>query len=172
MIDREHLDKIIKSDGGNNWWKPKLFKEKTLPILPKDLEILAIPPSETENHNCFIYAFGLADDNEVVKDSGGFIYDSFFKKMIDLGELNYTDNPKNGDYVVYRDLENYPNMITHIGTKDGEKVISKCAWGPLLKHSILDVPASYGNDISYIKRIDKEKAKELYLKYKDFNKKM
>jgi|ETNmetMinimDraft_33_1059910.scaffolds.fasta_scaffold07962_1 hypothetical protein len=59
MIDRKKLDDIILMDGGNNWWKPRLFEERTMSLLPKELEVLSIPPTEAENYNCFIYALGL-----------------------------------------------------------------------------------------------------------------
>lgn len=167
---RKLLDKIILTDGGDNWWKPKLFELNTLDKLPKELEIIKSPPSEDKNYNCFIYALGLEKDQELIEECSGFIYDTFFQKLIDEGLLKYIDNPEVGDYILYRDLKNYPNMITHIGVISGNDfVISKWAWGPLFKHKVFDVPESYGNDISYIKAISKEKAKELYEKYKEFN---
>ena len=81
-----------------------------------------------------------------------------------------TDNPIAGDYVVYQDLENYPDDLTHIGVTQPDKtIISKWAWGPLVQHALWDVPASYGNTIFYIKAITPEKALDLYKKYKEFN---
>lgn len=168
---RKLLDEIIHSDGGNNWWKPDLFIENTLERLPKELEILKAPVGQDTNYNCFIYALGLSDDTALIKDCGGFIYDTFFQKLLDEGVLEYTDNPQKGDYILYRDLKNYPDMITHVGiVDDGDLIISKWAWGPLFRHKIFDVPESYGNDISYVKVITKERALELYEKYKNFNK--
>ncbi len=167
---RKLLDKIIRIDGGNNWWKPKLFNSRTLNKLPKELEILKPPPDEHKNYNCFIYALGLANNLELIKDCGGFIYDTFFQKLIDDNLLEYTDKPENGNYILYRDLKNRPDMITHVGIVDEhDMVVSKWAWGPLFKHKIFDVPESYGDDISHIKAISKEKALELYKKYKKFN---
>ena len=167
---RKLLDKIIHTDGGNNWWKPELFKLNTLDKIPKELEVLKTPPNEHENYNCFVYAFGLENDQEFIKECKGFIYDTFFQKLIDEGLLKYTSNPKVGDYILYRDLKNYPNMITHIGIISKQDVItSKWAWGPLFRHKIFDVPESYGDDISYIEAIPKKKAKELYEKYKEYS---
>ena len=164
------LDKIINADGGNNWWKLDLFIKNTLGILPKEIEILKNPPKKEDNYNCFIYALGLDDNDAIKKDCGGFIYSTFFQKLIDCGLLNYTDNPQKGDYIIYRDLKNYPDIITHIGVVFGEdSIISKWSWGPLLKHKIFDIPESYGNDISFIKSVSRAKALELYEKYKNFN---
>ncbi len=170
---RKLLDKIIHTDGGNNWWKPELFKKNTLEILPKELQVLENPPDEERNYNCFLHVLGFADDIEFVKNCGGFIYDTFFQRLIDEKELGYTNNPQKGDYILYRDIKNYPNMITHIGiVDDKEHIVSKWAWGPLFKHKVFDVPESYGNDISYIKTISKQKAYKLYKKYKEFNVKL
>ncbi|HTH93269.1 MAG TPA: hypothetical protein VL576_02205 [Candidatus Paceibacterota bacterium] len=169
MIDREMLDKIILTDEGNNWWKPELFIKNTLPLLPKELEVLANPLPYDENYNCFIYALGLHNDKELLKETKGFIYDAFFQKLIDLGELHLTDEPQNGDWVLYKDMKNYPKMITHIGTLDNGKVISKWAWGPLIKHDLWDVPSSYGDNVQYVKAISPEQAKILCEKYKEFN---
>lgn len=167
---RKLLDKIIHANGGKNWWKPDLFIKNTLRILPKEIEILKNPPKQEDNYNCFIYALGLDEDNAIKKDCGGFIYSAFFQKLIDCGVLNYTDNPKKGDYIIYRNLKKYPNVITHIGIVfDKNNIISKWSWGPLLKHRTFDVPESYGNDISFVKSVSKVKALRLYDKYKDIN---
>jgi hypothetical protein len=157
-------------NGGDNWWKPELFRKYTQDILPKELEILKTPPNAYENYNCFIYVLGLANDSNLIKDCDGFIYDTLFQKLLDDKILEYTNNPQKGDYILYRDLENYPNMITHAGIIEGDNiVVSKWAWGPLFGHKIFDVPESYGNDISYVKSISKNKAGVLYEKYKKFN---
>jgi len=61
-------------------------------------------------------------------------------------------------------------MINHIGIiYDKNIIISKWSWGTLLKHKILEVPESYGSDISYVKAIKRERALDLYKKYKAFN---
>lgn len=112
---RKLLDKIIHANGGNNWWKLDLFVKNTLNILPKELEILKNPPKQEDNYNCFIYTLGLDNNNAIKKDCEGFIYSSFFQKLIDCEMLKYTDNPKKGDYIIYRNLKKYPNVITHIG---------------------------------------------------------
>lgn len=165
---RKLLDKIICENGGNNWWKPELFQQNTLSRLPKKLKMLEIPPDKDKNYNCFLFALGFADDATLIRDCNGFIYDTFFQKLIDIGLLEYANDPKKDDYILYRNSK-YPGAITHIGIMDGDRVVSKWAWGPLFRHKIFDVPESYGNDVSYIKAIQKEKTKELYYKYKEFN---
>jgi len=167
---RKLLDKIIHANGGNNWWKLDLFLKNTRSQLPKEIEILKDPPKKEDNYNCFIYALRLDGNKAVKEDCGGFIYSAFFQKLINEGLLKNTDNPQKGDYIIYRNLKKYPEMITHAGIVDSKNmIISKWSWGPLLKHKIFDVPESYGSNISYVKSITKEKAVRLYEKFKKFN---
>ena len=168
---RKLLDEIIHENGGNNWWKPDLFLKNILDVLPKELKILKNPPSQKDNYNCFIYALGLSNDNAIKKKCGGFIYSAFFQKLIDCNLLKYTDNPKKGDYIIYRNFKKNSNIITHVGiiADKNNNIISKWSWGPLLKHRIFDVPESYGDDIAYIKTVSKKKALDMYEKYKNFN---
>lgn len=155
----------------NDWWQPELFVQNTKHLLPPELEILSDPPSTDQNYNCFIYALGLHKDSEVLKETKGFIYDSFFRHLLDIGELQKTDSPTNEDYVVYQDLENYPDNLTHVGILENDQVVSKWAWGPLIKHDIWDVPAEYGNDVFYVKAITEERSHKLFSQYKAHNKK-
>ncbi len=170
MLNRELLDEIILRNDTNDWWQPEKFVAHTLPLLPPELKVLANPPSADRNYNCFIFALGLANDVDVVKDSHGFIYSAFVTKLIELKELKKTSAPIAGGYVAYQDIANYPQEIAHMGIlqEDGS-VISKWAWGPLVKHDVKDVPASYGNSIWYAKNILPNKARELYWQHKNFN---
>ncbi|MFZ2522283.1 MAG: hypothetical protein WAZ40_02700 [Minisyncoccia bacterium] len=170
MDIRKKLDTIMHLDGGKNWWTPELFKIKIQTLIPPEILILTVPPAPESNYNCFIYALGLSEDKDVLLDSKGFIYDTFFQKLLDEKLLSHTKSPKNGDYVLYRFSKKYPGIITHIGIKDNNKVVSKWAWGPLMSHSVLDVPESYGDEISYVSAITHSRAKELYMNYRGFNK--
>lgn len=140
--------------------------KKYQPIFPTELEILLDPPENGKNHNCFAYALGFADKLDLIADTNGFD-DLFFIKLLENKEVEQTTSPSNGDYVIYRDLENYPDRLTHIGIIEGKKIVSKWAWGPLVKHSLWDVPKMYGEDTFYIKKISFERSLELYNKYKN-----
>lgn len=166
MVNREQLDVIILKNDVRDWWIPELFVKNTKPIFPVELEILADPPEEIENHNCFAYALGFADKLELIADTNGFD-DLYFIKLLGNNEIERTDSPINGDYAVYQDLQNYPERLAHIGVVNKDKIISKWAWGPLVRHSLWDVPASYGNNVFYVKAIPCERSLELYNKYKD-----
>jgi len=169
MLDRAALDTLIMKNDTKDWWQPDLFVQNTKHLLPPELEILIDPPSEDQNYNCFLYAFGLHTDAAVLQETKGFIYDSFVKHLLSIGELITTDMPIEGDYVVYQDLVNYPESLTHIGVLQGDKVVSKWAWGPLVKHALWDVPAEYGDEVFYIQAVQPSRAAELYQQYKEHN---
>jgi hypothetical protein len=166
MVDRNKLDEIILKNEVKDWWIPELFIKNTKPIFPVELEILRDPPEEVKNHNCFAYALGFANKLELIAETRGFD-GLYFIKLLENSELEKTDSPIDGDYVIYKDLKEYPDRLTHIGVLEGDKVISKWAWGPLVRHNLWDVPASYGNDVFYVKAISFENSMELYKKYKD-----
>lgn len=169
MIDRTALDLLIRTDGGNNWWKPELFQKNMAALLPKELHVIAIPPSEDKNYNCFLFSLGLSNNKKILAETGGFLYSNFFDALLAEKELTITTTPKNGDYVVYQNTAECPGLYTHIGTLKDGKVISKWAWGPTIEHALLDVPASYGNDILYVQSISPKEAELLYGKYKTHN---
>lgn len=172
MLNRKELDNIIESNKEENWWKPDLFKNKVLNLLPKELEIIELPPEEDKNYNCFIYTLGLNDDKEIIFGTKGFIYSNFFKKLIRENILEETKDPKEGDYIIYENLKDYPGEITHSGILDKNgMIISKWAWGPIIKHKIFDVPESYGNKITYFKKLDKDEVIKLFNQLKDCNSK-
>lgn len=156
-------------NNAEDWWQLERFVTYTKHLLPPELEILADPPPEHENYNCFLYALGLHTNKTVLQETQGFIYDSLIKHLLTTGDLVKTDTPQNEDYIVYQDLVHYPNNLTHIGIVEDDKVISKWAWGPLVKHSIWDVPAEYGDAIFYIRPISIDRALSLYQQHKDYN---
>jgi len=167
MFDRKKIGEIICLDNGENWWKPDLFFRHTLPVLPNELEVVLTPPDYEDNYNCFIYILGLHEDKEVIKDCKGFIYNSFIKNLISLGVIKKKDIPAIGDYLFY---ENSSGELTHGAVFEKENtLVSKWSWGPLLRHKTWEVPDFYGDKVFYTNQVDKEKAKELYWKYRDKN---
>jgi len=169
MTNREYLDKVLRENAKQNWWQPDLFSKHVRHLLSGSLEILLDPPIANENYNCFMYALGLHSNQNIREESKGFIYDTFFSKLLDANELEIINNPLKGDYVLYKDEKNHPDILTHIGVISGNSVISKWSWGPLIKHDLLDVPQSYGEDIFYVRSISQEESERLYAQYKKFN---
>ena len=168
---RKYLGELI-SKNEKSWYKPELFKADILSLIPTEIKIIELPPIEDKNYNCFIYILGLNYDENIVKDSKGFIYSSFIEKLVKEDKIKLVNKPSAGNIIFYRNPKKFKNVITHAGIiqKNG-KVISKWSWGPTIKHKVFDVPDFYGDKISYSKSISKRKAREFYWQYKGFNKK-
>jgi hypothetical protein len=112
----------------------------------------------------------LSTDIEVIRQTKGFIYSSFFQTLIKKNELSIITKPEKGDIIVYRNIKQFGDEITHVGILQGDDtVVSKWSWGPIIKHKIFDVPDFYGSDILFVKNVNTERAKELYYHYKKFN---
>jgi len=167
---REYLATIVNDANAENWYKTDLFIKNTLAKLPPEITVLANPPREEDNYNCFIYVFGLSADKEVIRETKGFIYSSFFQKLIEKHEILITEKPEKGDIILYKNPKQFGDEITHTGIfQDNDVVISKWSWGPIIRHKIFDVPDFYGSDILFVKKMSTERAKELYFQYKKFN---
>lgn len=168
--ERKELDALIKMNGSKSWWAPELFERDIRPHFPTQLTIIAPPLPEAENHNCFVYALGLSGDKDIIRESHGFIYSAFIQHLLNQNLLVKTGNPVPGDLVFYQDLVNYPSEITHAGILQPDGfVISKWAWGPLVRHALMDVPASYGDTVWYVKAPSKEDLPRWYEELKSFN---
>lgn len=169
-VDRQKLDALLQQNDSLDWWQPARFRERIKPYLPEELEIIADPPMESENYNCFLYALGLADNHTIREETHGFLYDTFVQTLLEHDELIKTDLPNADDLILYKDLEQYPDRITHIGIlEEAGRVRSKWAWGPVVRHAPLDVPQEFGNHIFYAKHITPARALELYEHYQFAN---
>lgn len=167
---REKLNKIVSAKNAKNWYIPELFEKNTLPNLPKELDLIEMPPKEEKNYNCFIYALGLHKNSDVLKETKGFIYSNFIKHLIEINEIKQVKKIQPNIIVLYINEKSNPNEFTHAGiAQENGKILSKWSWGPILLHDLFDTPFSYGNKVTYYKPIKPEKALELYNKYKSFN---
>jgi len=164
MIDRHTLTDIIEKEDGINWWKPELFSKNVLPLLPKELEIVKLPPQEKDNYNCFVFAFGLENDYDFLGGRNP-IQKEFIHHLLTEGILTKTPNGLfTGNLVFY---ENEESAITHGGiVQEKETVFSKWMWGPTIRHKLWDVPSSFGDKIFYTNRPFAEDVKEVYEAYK------
>lgn len=147
---RKILGKLVSSENEDNWWRQDLFEKYTRPQIPSELSIISSPPPEKENYNCFVYVLGLQSDARFLGNKGWDFTRNLgkvFDEMIDSKVLEPLHEPKAGSLVVYRADD---GSISHVGILETEKiVISKWSWGPLLRHTILDVPDHYGNEVEF-----------------------
>ena len=162
-INRQQLTQIIEADHGNNWWKPELFESNTKSLLPAELKIVADPPKQDENYNCFAYAFGLQNYSEFLGGKNP-VQQEFVKWLILNNILALKDSADDGDLVLY---ENERGEITHSGImQDTDIVISKWMWGPTVVHKLLDVPSSFGDKTSFFISPETEEIKKRYMEYR------
>ena len=147
---RTKLGKLVSSENEENWWRTELFEKNTRTQIPSELEIIASPPTEEANYNCFVYVLGLQNDRRFLGNVGWDFtrkLGSIFDEMISANILKSVDVPKSGDMILYRASD---GTISHVGLmEDVSTVISKWSWGPLLKHNVFDVPDHYGNKVEF-----------------------
>ena len=152
---RSTLDKIVSSENEDNWWRTELFEKNTRSHLPEGLEVVIPPPAEDINYNCFVYVLSLQNNSQFLGRIGwdfthtlGGIFDGMIRKEI----LQRKDEPEKGDLIIYRTSK---GDISHAGIMlTIDKVISKWSWGPIIRHSIFDVPNHYGDTIEFYKISD------------------
>lgn len=148
---RKYLDDIIHlKNPVENWYTPELFEKFTREKIPFKLVMIAPPPPEGQNYNCYIYALGLKHDSRFLgNDNWDFMRSlhNEFDAMIGSGILRQIEKPEKGCLVMWRIEE---NAITHVGLmEDSDTAISKWSWGPLFRHKVYDVPASYGDNAEF-----------------------
>ncbi len=125
-----------------------------------------------DSYTCFPYVFDLIGEPDYIEISKlgigrVFANSEFVAYLLDTNSL-YEIKPEDinsNDIVLYFDQ----GKPTHAGRIVANKrVISKWGTGHLYEHDLLDIPESYGNEVRFYKRIDKETALELFLDYAEF----
>ncbi len=93
---RRKLGKLVSPENEGNWWRTELFVKNTRTQIPSELEIIAPPPEEERNYNCFAYVLGLQNDQRLLGNAGwefmrnlGLVFDDMIGKNI----LKYTETP-------------------------------------------------------------------------------
>ena len=95
--------------------------------------------------DCPAYALGIPSKILIAPDRI-ILVEFFNSKLIQI--LETVPNPLDSGLVLYL-CDDVPQ---HIGVMHGERVISKWAKSPVYNHGLLEVPASYGNEIRYCKK--------------------
>lgn len=165
---RKKLGKVVIPENAEKWSQADLFEKYIRRSLPKELEVIYLPPVKEKNYNCFVYVLNLQnDDNFVGEKSWKFIrlLGSIFEEMIQKNILEKAQNCAPDSIVVYKD---HQGNINHVGRFLGEdKVISKWSLGPTIKHALMHVPDHYGDVVEFYKITDevvsyvKEKQKRI-----------
>lgn len=163
---RNWISENLNDDKANDWFNADSFTAKIKPDLPSILELVLLPPSYDEGkYNCFVYALGLNGDPIFLRKEKRpdlakvLIINSPQLKGV-LSALEKTDNPVNGDYVFYSNGK----IFTHAGIFLGDNIVeSKWSDGPIFRHPILAVHPGYGEQVSFYKKGDLGKIKDLLI---------
>jgi len=161
-ISKKELTNLIEKENGINWWNKDLFLKNIKNDLPPELEVVSLPPDYEDNYNCFVYAFGLENDQDFLGNNNP-IQQDFIKYLFKENHITET-NKKAGNIILYI---NSNSDITHAGIMKSEDiVISKWMWGPVIRNNYKDVPSSFGDKTIFINKLDSKSIKNLYLKYR------
>lgn len=163
-LGRSKVTEIIEAEKGERWWRPEEFEKHIRPNLPKELRIVASPPSPEENYNCFAFVFGLESDAGFLGGRNP-VQQEFIQHLLLHNILIVTSDPVTGDLVFY---ESGAGAITHGGImQSADTVISKWMWGPTIIHNLWDVPSSFGDKVFFCKPVASNEIKDAYENYKN-----
>jgi len=121
---RKKLSDIVCQKNADNWSRADLFIKNILPILPKELKIIELPPSEDKQYNCFVYALGLSQNECFLRWENVWVFSNdFLNSLIASKYLIETKEIKTGNIILYRDDKSF---ITHAGIMKSKNIeISK-----------------------------------------------
>jgi len=130
---------------------PIVISDLTIEI-PHSIELAPAgfaPALSIDRYNCFEFALGLAGRREVMLISS-FVPSTccnatFVEYLIPSPLTAVGKSPSDGDLVLYRDSQQF----THAGLIHHNRVLSKWGEGYLWLHDLLEVPASYGDSVSF-----------------------
>jgi len=139
---------------------------------PHSIRLLskAIPyRPETFRFNCHQYAFDLLQSEEVRLT--GSKYNKFPNKdyvawLIENELIEVTvSQAQDGDFVVYFSS----GQVKHSGVYRNRKVHSKWGLCHLWEHAIHEVPTSYGDEVSFFRKIDRERCIVAFVRFAEAN---
>jgi len=112
-------------------------------IYPNEIQVVGIGDIHS---SCFNYAFKLTGNMKTPTMS-------LVKQNNLVKELSKNEEVKPDDLIIYQ----IKSVVAHIGVVIAKGVVeSKWETGPIIKHSPLMVPRSYGSDYKYYRILDKK----------------
>ena len=120
---------------------------------------------DPHGYNCFMYALGLAvlpDHLAALAGAHAAAYPSerFVSGLVERGlQRVEIGEVEDGDLVLYFDEQGQPR---HAGIAQGPLVVSKWGAGHIWKHPVFEIPASYGVEARFYRKIDREEALRLF----------
>lgn len=113
-----------------------------------------------DRYNCVMYALGLVGRMREPLRIWSFKVDlDFLCRLTNEGYLTVSTEPKSGGLVVWSSTHG----VKHVGILAGpERAVSKWGIGLLLEHALHEVPASYGDHLTYYDPPDSQTQALLY----------
>lgn len=151
-----------------------------------EIELFEKSPSDiNKQYNCFMHAFNIHNSEIVIELLKSFAHavederlkeglkierfmvdDNFVNHLLD-NDILHPANDENG-IIIYFDDEKRKNdrhIATHGGKKQNQLVISKWGIGHLWKHSVWEVPDTFGHNFKIFQDIPNIVAEEEFINY-------
>ena len=132
---------------------------------PHAIALVTESAEQPHGYNCFMYALGLAvlPDHLAAlaeRHDAAFPSADFVARLVDRGLQRIgADAAEDGDLAIYFDAGGHP---AHGGIVQGSLVASKWGEGHIWKHHVFEIPASYGVEVRFYRRITREEALRLF----------
>jgi hypothetical protein len=118
--------------------------------------------------NCFAFALGLHESENYFRiaafsaEPNVFADTPFVHRLIESHILNRAERREIGTQLV---IYFHDGEVTHAGFSSADRITSKWGTGQYFEHSLFEVPANYGNKITYFEVPEIEKVEHAFFCY-------
>jgi hypothetical protein len=107
-----------------------------------------------ERYNCVMYALDPVGRMRDPLRVWSFRVDlEFLRQLVERGDLKRTNRPQPGGLVIWSRADDFKHVGILITSK---RAISKWGIGLLLEHALHEVPANYGDELTFYDPVDSE----------------
>jgi hypothetical protein len=158
---RSELQKITETSGFNQVADIAALRKTP----PHSISFVTESSEQPHGYNCFMYALGLVvlPDRLVAlarQHEDAFPSARFMARLVERGLQNISaSDAEDGDLVIYFDAA---GNAKHAGIVQGGYVVSKWGTGHIWKHQLFEIPASYGVEARFYRRIDRDEVLRLF----------
>jgi hypothetical protein len=163
---RAELQRITDTSGFNQQSDIAALCQKR----PHSISFVAQSSEQPHGYNCFMYALGLVVLPEKLlalarQHDEAFPSERFVAHLVERGlQLVSAADAEDGDLVVYFGEGGTPK---HAGIVQSGSVVSKWGTGHIWKHQAFEIPSSYGVEVRFYRRIDRDEVLRLFEAFAD-----